>query len=150
MRTFLCGLLPLALATSAQADPFCDALLSYVHDAPNNAIVTIVMPDKAGPQTVARTPLPGARCLVSPYNPTDIAGRPREQSVYCFWSATEEEYPNTFSDLNGRVAACMGQEPQSSAFATRLEYNSNYGTVRVAVDQMTNDWAISVTVMPLN
>ena len=87
---------------------------------------------------------------MSPYNPTDIAGRPKEQSVYCFWSAAEDKYPALFADVNAHVASCMGQDARSGTFATRLEYDSNYGVVRVAIDQMTSDWAISVTVMPLN
>jgi hypothetical protein len=140
----------IALGAPAQADPYCDALMSFVHDAPHNAIPTVNVTDPAGSQTVAQHALPGARCLVSPYNPTDLAGQPAEQSVYCFWSASDEAYPNLFASTNARVATCMGQDVQNASFATRIEYHSNYGSVRISADQMTNDWAIAVTVMPLN
>jgi hypothetical protein len=146
----LATLLVLSLATSARADPFCDVLMGYVHDAPRNQVATDVIPDNAGPQTVARKALAGARCLVSPYNPIGISDHVKEQSVYCFWSASEDKYPALLAEVNAHVAQCMGQDTSSNNFATRLEYNSNYGVVRVAADQMTNDWAISVTIMPLN
>jgi hypothetical protein len=140
----------LALTVPAQAEPYCDALMAFVHDAPQNAIATVTLTDKSGNQTTAQHPLPGARCLISPYNPTDIAGQPPEQSAYCYWSAPDETYQALFATTNSRIAGCMGQDALNATFATRLEYHSNYGTVRISADQMTNDWAISVTVMPLN
>ncbi len=149
MRITLLALLPFALATPAHADPLCETLMAFIHDVPLNAVATKVVPDRAGPQTVSQVGLPGARCLVASYNPTGVGTKP-EQSVNCFWSASEDVYLKLFSDTNERVAACMGQTVHDSAFVTRLEYDTNYGVVRVAADQMTNDWAISVAVMPLN
>src|SRR5882724_8408766 len=93
MRAVLPALATLLLTTSAQADPYCDTLMGYVHDTWKNAVETATIADRAGPQTVARVPLPGARWIVSLYNPTGVAkDHPTEQSVYCFWNASEDHY----------------------------------------------------------
>jgi hypothetical protein len=105
----------------------------------------------AGERQLAKVPLPGARCEITPYNPTGVAkDHPPEQSVYCFRSANEDAYHQLLDRTNAQVAECLGQDPQDDTFTTRLEYQSNLGSVRVSADQMTNDWAVSVTVMPLD
>jgi hypothetical protein len=135
----------------AYADTYCDTLLGFLGDAPKNAVATVTFKDRSGDQSVARTPLPGARCLVSPYNPTGVAtDHPVEQSVYCFWSGSDERYRQLLDENNHRVADCLGQQAEDDSFSSRFEYGTNLGFVRVSAEQMTDDWAVSVTVMPLN
>jgi hypothetical protein len=141
-------LIPLLIAAPAAADSYCDTLLGYTHDAPKNAIPTTTVEDRSGPQTVAQPSLEGARCLVAPYNPTGVKDHPIEQSVYCYINASDDTHLKAFDDINTRVATCLGQSPRDDTFTQLLEYDTNYGTVRVSADQMTNDWAISITVMP--
>lgn len=151
MRVVALALLGLMLAPAACADPYCNTLLGFLGDAPKNAVATVITKDRAGDQVVARTPLPGARCLVSPYNPTGITtDHPAEQSVYCFWNGSNEGYRQILDANNRRVADCLGQQEEDDTFSTRLEYGTNLGFVRVSADQMTDDWAVSVTVMPVN
>jgi hypothetical protein len=149
MRICILALLATIPASGVQADPYCDVLLGYVHDSPQNAVLTKTDGDRSGQQTIARVPLPGARCLVTPYNPTGVAkDHPAEQSVYCFWRASDDKYKTIFDDVNTKIAACMDQVPLDDTFSTRIEYESNYGVIRVSADQMADDYAISVTVMP--
>jgi hypothetical protein len=141
----------LLTATTAHADPYCDTLLGFIHDAPTSAVATVTEKSSAGERQLAKVPLPGARCEITPYNPTGVAkDHPPEQSVYCFRSANEDAYHQLLDRTNAQVAECLGQDPQDDTFTTRLEYQSNLGSVRVSADQMTNDWAVSVTVMPLD
>lgn len=150
MRVLLtAALVSLALSATAQADPYCDALLGYIEDAPKNAVETVSAKDAAGEQTLARISLPGAKCQVSAYNPTGVEkDHPAEQSVYCFWSGSEERYRQILDENNRRVAECLGQDEEDDTFSSRFEYSANSSFVRVSADQMTNDWAVSVTVMP--
>jgi hypothetical protein len=142
------ALFSLLIATPACADSYCDTLLGYTHDAPNNAIQTTTLEDRSGQQTVAQPSLPGARCLVAPYNPTGVKDHPVEQSVYCFINASDDTHLKAFDSINTRVATCLGQAALDDTFTQRLDYQTNYGTVRVSADEMTNDWAISISVMP--
>jgi hypothetical protein len=150
MRTLIAAVVLLA-SGPACADPYCDTLLGFLDDAPKNAVVTVIFKDRSGDQTVARTPLPGARCQVSPYNPTGVAAdHPPEQSVYCFWNGSDDSYRQLLDENNRRVAACLGQQEEDDTFSTRFEYGTNLGFVRVSAEQMTDDWAVSVTIMPVN
>jgi hypothetical protein len=50
--------------------------------------------------------------------------------------------------MSSHVAACLAQPALVDNFRTRFEYDTNYGAVRIAADQMTDDWAISITIEP--
>lgn len=151
MRAATFIFLGLMLAAPVRADPYCDALLGFIDEAPKNSVSTTSAKDSAGDQTLARVPLPGAKCQVSAYNPTGVEkDHPAEQSVYCFWSGSEEGYRQILDENNRRVAECLGQDEEDDTFSSRFEYSANSSFVRVSADQMTNDWAVSVTVMPVN
>ncbi len=150
-KTAFTALLVVAFATEARADPFCDILMGYIHDAPHNAVVTQTVQRGAVQVMEAKVALPGARCQVAGYNPTGVEkDHPAEQSVNCRWSAGEDAYRKLFSETNAHVAQCLGNPMLDDAFALRLEYQTNYGSIRVAADQMASDWDVSVTVEPLD
>src|SRR4249920_1645532 len=134
MRSLVAALVVLVSAPAC-ADPYCETLLGFLSDAPKNAVATVTFKDRSGDQNVARTPLPGARCLVSLYNPTGIAtDHPVEQSVNCFWNGSDERYRQLLDENNRHVADCLGQQEEDDTFSTRFEYGTNLGFVRVSAE----------------